>query len=369
MHLSLETLRALRDLEAPWCVSLSLPTAWGSEDPASNDERLVRCWRQARSQLESRGVADVGPAFSRAAEAVSDPGFWNRAARGLAMFLTPSETVTAWLPVPVPEQVEVARYPRLAPLLRALAPEAKYFILALAAHDVRFFEASRTNVRASMPEDLPRHIDAALPEDDPEPQQQVVSAAGPQASGIHYGHGPGDDNNQDKDERLGRFFRKVEQALHPQLRSASEPLVLAGDVTLLPVYRSVSKYAHVLERGIEGNPEQLRGEELRDRAWPLVEPIVRQREEAALEQLRALAGSGRTAYDVGALRRVAEAGGIEQLFLSDAIPVDDEVDRLVLDTAGSGGAIHFAEPARLPDRHALAAILRKGHEYAAAAAS
>jgi hypothetical protein len=215
MHLSVETLRALRDLEAPWCVSLSLPTAWGSEDPASNHERLVRCWRQARSRLKSRGAADAGPAFARAVKAVSEPGFWNRSARGLAMFLTPSETVTAWLPVPVPEQVEVARYPS--------------------------------------------HIDAALPEDDPKPQQQVVSAAGPQASGIHYGHGLGDDDNKDKEERLRRFSRKVEQALHPQLRSASEPLVLAGDVTLLPVYRSVSKYAHVLDRGIEGNPEQLRG--------------------------------------------------------------------------------------------------------------
>jgi hypothetical protein len=86
---------------------------------------------------------------------------------------------------------------------------------------------------------------------------------------MFHGHGVGKDDAKDN---ILRFFHLLDQGLYALLGKESAPLVLAGVDYLFPIYREANSYPHLMERGIAGNPEGLKGEELHEQGWRIVEP-------------------------------------------------------------------------------------------------
>lgn len=72
---------------------------------------------------------------------------------------------------------------------------------------------------------------------------------------VFHGHGIGDEVDRVLQER---FLRKVDEGLWEVLREERAPLVLAGVGHLCAIFREVTRYANVLDQGIEGNPGDLR---------------------------------------------------------------------------------------------------------------
>ena len=66
--------------------------------------------------------------------------------------------------------------------------------------------------------------------------------------------------------------KRAAREMYEVLREEQAPLVVAAVDYLLPIFRQASAYPHLLQRGIEGNPDRLSEKELHDRAWTLVEP-------------------------------------------------------------------------------------------------
>jgi hypothetical protein len=85
---------------------------------------------------------------------------------------------------------------------------------------------------------------------------------------------------------------------------------------LLPIYREANTYPHLLEEGIEGNPDRLSGQELHDRAWALVGPRFDRKQKQAADQYRQLAGTGRTASELEQVVTAAHRGEVETLFVA-----------------------------------------------------
>ena len=69
------------------------------------------------------------------------------------------------------------------------------------------------------------------------------------------------------------FFRAVDRAILEQYsRPSGLRLLLAGLPEQLSLFRRISQNPFLMDEGIDGHPEAMSLEDLRDRAWRAVEP-------------------------------------------------------------------------------------------------
>jgi hypothetical protein len=92
--------------------------------------------------------------------------------------------------------------------------------------------------------------------------------------------------------------------------------VVAGVDYLLPIFREASSYAHLLPKGVSGNPEVLSPEQLQQQAWPLVKPYLNQSRQEAGTKYRELGGSGKTSHELKEILSAAYNGRVEILFVA-----------------------------------------------------
>jgi hypothetical protein len=185
----------------------------------------------------------------------------------------------------------------------------------------------------------------------------------------------------DPKDYISRYFHRVDEGLRDLLRDEQAPLVLAGVDYLLPIYREANTYSHLMDEGIEGNPEELRAEELHEQAWAIVQPLFLATQEEAAAQYRQLAGAG-SEQASNNLRTVVPAayhGQVETLFVAvglqqwgtfdsatnavqlheEAEPGDEDLlDFAVVHTLLNGGDVYAVEPDKVPDEAHLAAVFR-----------
>lgn len=255
-------------------------------------------------------------------------------------------------------QVAVSEPFRIAPLLPLLGGDGRFYVLALSENGVRLLQGTRHTTSAVDLGSAPTSLAEALrahDRDEPLQFHTQPSLGRGRRGAIFHGQGVGIDTK--KDDRV--------------------PLVLAAVGELMPLYRQASTYPHLLNRGIEGNPDRLSPSELHDCAWPLVEPLFRQEEEEALARYRQLTGTGRTASKVAEVVPAACRGEVETLFVArdgkcwgtfDAAacrveeherekPGDDDLlDLAAAQTLQRGGSTHLLARSQMPDTALLAAI-------------
>jgi hypothetical protein len=163
------------------------------------------------------------------------------------------------------------------------------------------------------------------------------------------------------------------------LAEETAPLVLAGVDYLLPIYREVTSYPHLLDAVITGNPEELSEAELHEAAWPLVEPRFADAERVAVDRYRQLAGAGQVSSDLDEILSAAHHGRVDTLFVAlnrqrwgqfdtatqrsriHAQPEPEDQDLLDLaavQTLLQSGVVYAVEPEQMPAAADIAAICR-----------
>jgi release factor family 3 len=157
------------------------------------------------------------------------------------------------------------------------------------------------------------------------------------------------------------------------------PLLLAGVDYVLPIYAEVSKYSNLMEQGIPGNPDQLKAEELQERAWPIIEPHFRESQETAAAKYQEMLSRGRASYDIKEIIAAAGQGRVDSLFVAMGKEVwgtvspetgkiqihqepqpgdEDLLDLAALQTLFNSGTVFVVPPERVPDDKLLAAVFR-----------
>lgn len=379
--LHLEHVRELIDHRDGPCVSMFLPTHRTAPENEQDPIRMKNLLARAEEQLVQMGLR--GPD----AKAVLEPAmrlqglgeFWRYQADGLALFLAPGMFRFHRLPVQLPELVVVIERFHVKPLLPLLTSDGRFFVLAISQNEVRLLEGSRQRVEEVELEDVPESLAEALHYDDLEKERtlHVAGRGGRSAPVVFHGHGIGDEVDK---VLVERFLRKVDDGLWEILRRERAPLVLAGVDYLLPIFRKVTRYRHVLEEGIEGSPSELRPDELHGRAWPLVEPVFARELEDARALFAERAGRGEGATDeVREVVLAALDGRVESLFVAvgeqrwgtfdevarevaehdERRPGDEDLlDRAAVLTLATSGEVFALPPDRVPGSGRLAAVLR-----------
>jgi hypothetical protein len=293
-----------------------MPTHRSGPGAERDPVRARRLVRQAQKRLESRGFEpDEARRFIRPlSRKLTAPELFLHPGDGLAAFLAADVCRVFRLPLSFRERVVIGERFYVKPLLPLATEEARFYVLALSQNQVRLLECSSGGVTRLTGPDLPPSRAEALGDEKFTPKVSLHTGSTPRPGAQKtVFHGGGD---EDEKSDLRRFCRQVDGGLSGRLDGRKEPVVLAGVEYLTGLYREVSRYPHLLPKVLSGNPDGVSDEELRDRAWPLVEPHFLAGQRQAASRFAELAGTGRASNDVAEVLRAASEGRVDVLFLT-----------------------------------------------------
>jgi Bacterial archaeo-eukaryotic release factor family 3 len=378
--LSRDDLELLAQQSGPHSVSLYLPTHRSGPETQQGPIRLRNLLRRAEAELVDAGLRrpDVSNVLHPARELVEEAAFWRHQGEGVALFLRAGWFRRYRLPLSFEELAVVSDRFHVSPLLPLLTGDGHFLVLALSEKEARLLVGTRSAVHEVHVAGLPAGVKSALRYDDP--QKEVGSHAGekggPGARVVVHGQGIGAEVQK---ERLGRYLRAVDDALHDPLVGEQAPLVLAGVKYVRAIYRDITTYPYLVEAGISGSPDRVSPEELRTRAWELVEPLFTRARDDAAAAYREARGTGRASASLEEVLTAAEARRVDVLFVatrthvwmalngSGGVALADQAqgsgshDLLELAAVGTllaGGTVYAVPEDDMPDRAPVAALFR-----------
>ena len=342
-------------------VSVYMPMHRAGPETQQDPIRLKNLLTGADESLVSGGMRspDAEKFLADAWKLQQDPTSWRGGAEGLALFIGPETFEVLRTSRPLPERLRVGTRFLLRPLMPALAPALRFFVLAFSQNKVRLLEGTAEEVRELEPEGIPQGLADALKYDDYEAQVQFHSRTPAAAAGagrraaIFHGHGGTGETAIDD---LFRYFRLVDTGLK-ELVPPDVPLVLAGVDFLFPIYRDANTHPRLVPQGIPGNPDEQPAREIHAEALKLLEPHLSADLARAMEAY-AEGRSGETAS--GDLRRIVPAaveGRIDTLIVGDQDTAwgsyDSAADSMTLRSEPDNGDIDLLD-------HAATATLLHG---------
>lgn len=361
-------------------VSLFMPTRpFVPGSPDENAIRLKTLLNRAAEQLGERGVRlpEIEALLSPGRVLTDDRPFWMRAEHGLAVLLGPEGMHALRLPIAMTESVRVNERYYVRPLLPFVESGGHFWLLFISQNKVRLFEGTRQNVREMPAEQMPVSLAEALRWDDFERTSlQFHSSAGQGRAQAPTYHG---NKEPDYKNELARFFRQIDAALQERLRGQTAPLVLAGVEYLIPLYRDVNTYPHLVHEAVMGNVETLPLPELHRKAVGVLQGLAERESHRFIRQIEETWGSAKTTPDPETIVPAAFVGRVDTLFLTDAgewwgrydesagratfhkLPAEgdeDLLDRAALQTLENGGAVVSLPPDRMPRGEDAVAVLR-----------
>jgi hypothetical protein len=366
----------------PPCLSLYQPThrhhPENQQDPIRFGN-LVKTLEEALlrqvSKDETRRLLEPYRALA------ADAAFWNHTLDGLAVLGSTDLFRVYTMQRPVAELAVVARSFHIKPLIRIIQSADRYHVLGLSRRAVKLYEGNRDALDEIEPAPgVPRTITQALGEELSEPHQTVASYGGIGGghSPMHHGHG-GKESEVDIDTE--RFFRAVGRAvLEHHSRPSGLPLILAALPEHHHVFHEVSRNPLLVAESIDVNPDSLTTtDELRQRAWRIIEPRYLERLAGLVEEFGTARSKGLGDDELSRVARAVVSGRVATLlvearreipgridtatgaiaFADLAHPeVDDILDDLAALTLGMGGQVVVVPAERMPTGTGIAAIYR-----------
>lgn len=365
--------RLIEGGEAP-LTSIYLPMQRKGPETRQNPLVLKSALKQVGDELENREMRrpDIEAYLKPAATLLDDSSFWQHQEDGLALFLDREGMHSYRLPESFEELVMVGESFHLKPLLPVLSAEQEFYVLALSHNQVRLLRGTRWQVSELELEDVPTSLAEALWYRDPEPRLHSHATSRGATALTFHGHGLGEESS---DEELKQFFRQVDGGVRGLITDPRAPVVLAGVGYLHPIYRSISDL-EVMDKGIEGNPDEIPAGTLHEKAWDIVSS--RQQDHLAEAQEKvAGADDDYAARTVDAVVTAAAQGRIETLFVparsqawgrfdpetfevvtGDGEGAVDLYDVAAVRTWSTGGDVFVVEQDDIPGEGEIAAVLR-----------
>jgi hypothetical protein len=364
-------------------VSIYMPTEKAGKEIQQNTIRFKNLLREAEERLgamDGLRPAEVAALLRPAHELIEDTPFWQHQEEGLALFLSAAGARRYRVPIRLNELVVVNRHFHLKPLLRLLTGDGRFLILTLSQRDIGLWEATRYSMRRLDLGDTPTRLEDVVGSQVEERHLTFRTAAPAPAgrdSAAFHGHGGGTD---DVKPEIRKFFNAVDRGVTKIIGGRAEPLVLAGVEFLLPIYREVSDYPHLLAEEVRHGTTLIGPAELHEKAWALVAPRFEAERRVSRERYLELAGTGRTSSALPDVVPAAGDGRVETLFVAAgqrrwgtydeagrSVALHDEpgdgrrdlLDLAAVLTLAKGGRVFVVEPDEVPAAgQPLAAIFR-----------
>jgi len=369
-------LHSLINAQGSPCVSIYLPTHELGREIRQDPIRLKNQLSEAEKQLESSNSADVEKLLQPAVDLIENQAFWQHQQAGLALFLSPGSFSYYRLPLEFEAFTFVGNRFYTRPLVPLLSEDGQFYALAASQNEVRLYQATRHQVRPVALGDTPTSLEVALRYDDPEESFQGHGTGRSGTRQIFHGQGSGKDS---ENTDILRFFQLVSDGVEKVLAGQTVPLVFVGVDFLFPLYKQANKYPHLMENAVDFQPDQLRPEEVRDRALEVVEPHFSTSRKQAIEAYGSLLDKDQATHDMDQILNSAANGQIETLMVSKDAQVwgtfdkksrkatyhsqqqadsQDLVDWAVTQALQTDADVYVTEPDQMPNDAIAAATLR-----------
>jgi len=324
-------------------VSLYMPTrVFGPGSQEEDATRLRNHLRSAEEQLTTSGLrsAEIDALLADARALPDDRPFWLRSRLGLALFAGPEGLRTFQLAAPVADLVWVGGRYHVKPLLALLGSSRRFWVIALSQKRVRLMEGTRYWLREVPAEGIPASLADAMRWEDYEKSslQYHTGTSGHGGRRPAVFHGTGESDVKDE---IVRYFRGIDHGLHELLKDSDAPLVLAGVEYLLPLYRDVNTYPHLVEATVAGNPDGIGETALHERAWAVANQLFEAEHAAAADRVEDLWASARTTPDPESIVSAAAHARIALLLVAENAQwwgtYDSAADRVSLHAQAGNG--------------------------------
>jgi hypothetical protein len=365
----------------PPCLSLYQPTHRHHPDNQQDPIRFRNLVKELEEPLRQQfSKDDIRTLLQPFLALANDMDFWNHTLDGLAVLGARGIFRVYKLQRPVTEFALVADSFHTKPLMRILQSADRYQVLGLNRQEIRLFEGNRDALdEIELARTVPKTITEALGDELTEPHRTVASygGIGDGHSPMHHGHG-GKESEVDIDAE--RFFRAIDRGI---LEHHSKPAGLTLILAALPQYHhlfhQVSHNPLLIEDSIEVHPDSLTIEELRQRAWQILEPHYLARlaklveefgnakskglgDDVLVQVAKAIVAGRVATLMIEAVRKIpgridSATGEIELGDLSHP-EVDDVLDDLGELALKKGGQIVIVPAERMPTDTGIVAIYR-----------
>ncbi|MEZ4682686.1 MAG: hypothetical protein R2932_51615 [Caldilineaceae bacterium] len=296
-RLDQERLRDLAEVTGNPCISLYMSTYRSGDQTEQNAIRFKNLLSEVEDKLLAAGerrptvLTLLEPLHAR----LDDYEFWQHQSEGLALFRTADWLQLYRLPLGFETLTMIGKRPHIKPLLPLFSNNGHFYLLTLSQNEIRFFEGTRQQLGEIDLGETPTSLAEAMRFDEFNDQLQFHTQSGTNTNGgeraaLFHGHSNAGDEAVIK-ENIMRFLNRVDEGVLDAITDPRTPLVLTGVEVMRGLYAKVTKYATVLDDGIDGNVEQFSNAELHAQAWPLVEPKFMQAQQEAIDLYQHLAGT------------------------------------------------------------------------------
>lgn len=361
------------------CVSLYQPTHRSHPDNGQDRIRFGNLVKKVEALWKERYAAqDPSPLLANLRKLGEEHNFWNHTLDGLAVLVSPELFRVYRLQRQVPELVNVGNSFHIKPLLRMVQSADRYQVLAINRHSAKLFVGNRDALDPfDAGEDFPATLEAVLGEDPLRGRPGAWSrGAAATTAGVRDGQV---ERSSLVDADTEQFFRAVDRAVAEQFsRPARLPLMLAALPEHQAMFRKLSHNAYLLPAGIDTHADAMSLDELRQRAWRVMEPKYLERLSGLVDMYQAARARWLANDDVAQVARSAVAGRVSTLlveadrqvggrldsatgavdFATGGVTDGDLLDDIAEIVIANGGQVVVVPRARMPSETGLAAIYR-----------
>lgn len=360
-------------------ISVYMPTQRAA-DTQQNSIRFKTLIQKSENTLSDYQYKDAAKLLAPAKRLFNDIAFWNQRSDGLAMFLSPDFFKIYLLPHIFDELLVITRRFHLKPIIPVLSSNAHFYVLAVSQNRVRLLRCTLDSVEELESEAMPSSVHEFQNYDSDKKQLQFHTRIREGGSGnrpaMFHGQGTGIDETKDN---LFRFFKEIDKGLQNQLKDETAPLVFAGVDHLFSLFKSKNSYQNLIDEAITGNPDELKPEELKNKAWKIVAPFFRHEEQEAANRYTNLRHTNSASWELNEIISSAYYGRVECLFVAKGVhswgrfdpennkvivhvekePEDEDLlDLAAVHTIANGGQVFAVKPSEVPDKGPAAAVFR-----------
>ena len=375
-----DDLKELFEIKEWPSISVYMPTQRAG-DSQQNSIRFKTLLQKAENTLSDYQFKDASKLLAPAKKLHNDVAFWNQRSDGLAMFISPDKFKIYLLPHAFDELLIITRRFHLKPLIPVTSSNVAFYVLAVSQNNVRLLRCTQETAEEIDVDGMPESIHDLLKFNTPRRQLQFhtrVREGGGSGDrpAIFHGQGVGIDESR---ENLNRFFRDIDKSLQNELKDQSAPLIFAGVDHLFPVFKKKCTYQNLLEETITGNPDELKGEDLKSKALKIVMPLIQKEEQATAQKYTDLRHTNLASWELNEIVSAAYFGRVDFLFVAKGVhewgrfdpeknqvvvrnekePEDEDLlDFAAVHTLANGGRVFAVKPSEVPDKGLAAAVFR-----------